>query len=53
MYIQVCEVVEVVELGTFQSDDGIVMEVPAIGVDHVISTTALCIMYLCTAYCIG
>jgi len=39
-YVQVCEVVEVVELGTFQSDDGIVVEVPAIGLDHVISTTA-------------
>lgn len=28
---------EVVKLSTFQSADGIIMEVPAIGVDHVIS----------------
>lgn len=37
VYVQVRQVMEVVKLSTFQSADGIIMEVPAIGVDHVTS----------------
>lgn len=52
VYVQVCEVVEVVELGAFQSDDGIVVEIPAIGVDHVISTHCMHCACICALHAV-